>query len=107
MVKTLICALVFGCIACSCASEKQDMVETPLPVVTSGKTSMPITSDGQAMDRALLFTKQRKLDWGKPTGLYRTVSKWYAVQFVDSPQKSKRIVLINPENGHAELPMRR
>ena len=107
MVKTLLCTLVVGCIACSCVSNQGDAVETPVPVVPSDEIVAPITSDAQAMDRAVLFTKQRRLDWGKPTGLYRTVSKWYAVQFADSPQKRKRTVSVNPENGHAELPLRR
>jgi hypothetical protein len=107
MVKTLLCAVVVGCIACACASRQEGITQTGLPVVAPDKTDKPITSDDQAMARALLFTKQRQLDWGEPTGHYRTVSKWYAVQFADGPHKRKRRVLVNPANGHTELPMRR
>ena len=107
MIKTLLCALVVGCIACSCASRQEGIAQTTSPVVDPDRTDKPITSDDQAMARALLFTKQRQRDWGEPTDFYRTVSKWYAVQFADGPEKRKRIVLVNPKNGHAELPMRR
>ncbi|MBT7068017.1 MAG: hypothetical protein HN919_17090 [Verrucomicrobia bacterium] len=107
MIRTLLCALVVGAITCSCVSSQNDMLEPTPTIVAPDKTAAPITSDAQAKVRALLFAKQRQLDWGQPTGLYRTVSKWYAVEFQDGDQKQKRIVLVNPENGHAELPMRR
>ena len=107
MIRTLLCSLAIGCIACSCASRQEGMAETTPPVDAPDRTVKRITSDTQAMARALLFTKEKQLAWGQPTRLYRTVSKWYAVRFADSPQKRERIVLVNPENGHAELPLRR
>ena len=92
-------------VTCSCPSLEHS---TPPEVdILPGGPVVKVTSDAQALDRALLFTRESKLDWGQPTGLYRTVSKWYAIQFPDGPQGQSRIVLVNPENGQAELPLKK
>jgi hypothetical protein len=61
----------------------------------------------RAMTRAAVFAKERDLGWGKPLRARRTASKWHRVEFAKSDQGQERVVLVNPENGHAELPMRR
>jgi len=101
MVKILVCSLVFGCLICSCTSHQENITQPTLSEVTPDNTNIPITSDEQAMARALLFIKQNNLEWGQPLRLYRTVSNWYAVEFAGD----NNIVLINPNNGHTELPM--
>ena len=105
MKRMLIAIVASAVLTCSCASLENSNRHD----VAGGGTAptLNVASDAQAYDLAIAFTKQRKLDWGQPTGHYRTVSKWYAVQFRGGPRGEPRVVLINPENGQAELPLKK
>lgn len=66
-----------------------------------------ITSDKDAIKAAKDFLMSKKMDWSEPTGVRRTVANWYRVEFGVHDSGVERVVLVNPENGHAGFPLRR
>ena len=77
------------------------------PDVPRSKPPSPavqITSDTAAGDRAQAFLKDQKLDWGRPIRVLKTPTNWYRVEFRPAEQGRERVLLVNPENGNAEMP---
>lgn len=64
-----------------------------------------VTTDAQAIQRALAFLRNEELDWGEPIRVRRTAAQWYRVEFKSDSPARERVVLVNPQDGSASFPL--
>jgi hypothetical protein len=105
MIRTVVkmCAILALCSSCTFRENEPAREQTDNQSVD---TITPVTTDDEARARAVAFLRDEKREWGQPVGVLRTVSNWYRVEFSNAHGR-ERVVLVNPENGRAELPLRR
>ena len=104
--RTRRAVLLVGALAAAMACSKpvdeavQTLKTVPIAIVL-------VRSDARAIEIADAFLAARGLNWGRAVTVGRTSADWYRVEYETGVNDVERVVLVNPENAQAELPLAR
>jgi hypothetical protein len=87
-----------------CTSQPQTVASPPQASPNHAKQTDRICD---AVESARALLRGHGLDWGEPKQILRTVSNWYRIEYGKDSYGSERVILVNPESGQAEFPLRR
>lgn len=70
-------------------------------------SDLMIKTNDEAASATQKFLNINKLNWGEPTRIIMTVSKWYRVEYGVRVDGVERFLLVNPKDGNVEFPIPR